>query len=430
MKHSGILFLAAAVLLFQACGKDDYKIFPPDELGAAEESYTVEASAGSLSVPVLSNAQGSVSVSESWISASQTGFDADFTLDLNYQANSGFPRRADILLETATRRDTVTVFQKGAKEELFHLVTSSLIVYNGSGTTSVPVEINVPLEEVSTEVRYMSGDGWVQNCSVNSSTLSFSTSDNGDAQNMRRALVVLTYTDGWGELREEKLTIIQPRSDNTVGTMFSAEALREVATVSGYELPDDAFFEGYIVGTTEELNAGALEVADLTQGTGVIDYNLDNVTNYIESPDGRYGFRILTNTPDDNAFKRDTKVGLLLGGAIIRRSSTEPVCYEISGVSSLMIMTASDEQPPLKERSIDELSDDDIFTSVVLKDCEIPMRKGPFTPINEGYSTLCGYNKVAKYPQLIRDKQGGSMYMYINIKCPWRRDGTPMPGGS
>lgn len=430
MKTQMIISIGILLLTLVACDKNQFVVYPPDELGAVEKTYEVEASSGSLSVPVLANAQGSVLVSENWLSPSVTAFDADFTLGLSYTANSGFPRHAEVFLETATRRDTVTVYQRGAKDELFHLKTSSLIVYNGSGQTSVPVDINVPLDKVTTDVRYMSGEGWLQNCKLSGSSLSFTTSDNTDQNNMRRALVVLSYTDGWGELREERLTVIQARADNTVGTMFTAGQLRQVATVDGYILPDDAFFEGYIVGTTEDSNAGALEVADYMQGTGVIDYNVDKTTNYIESLDGRYGFRLRTDTETDNAFVRDTKVGLLLSGAVIRRSDTDPVCYEISGVNSVMIMTAADEQPPVKERSIDQLTDDDIFTSVVIKDCEIPMRKGPFTPINEGYGNTCGYNFVAKHAQLIRDKKGGSMYMFINMKCPWRRDGNPMPSGA
>ena len=428
MKRIVLTFIPLLALL--ACEPEPFKIYPPDELGAVEKTFEVEASAGSVTVPVYANAHGSVTASESWISLDKFEFDADFDLGVSYSANSGIPRRSSVFLETATRRDTVTIFQKGAIEELFHLKTTSLIVYNGTGSTSVPLDINVPLEQVNTDVRYMNGEGWLSNCKLDNTSLSFTTADNTDPVNMRRALVVLSYTDGWGELREERVTVIQPRMDNSVGTVFTAEQMRALATIDGYELPDDAFFEGYIVGTTEDSNAGALQVEDYEQGTGVIEYNLDQTTNYIESTDGRFGFRILTDNPDDNDFRRDTKVGLLLGGARISRSATEPYCYTISGVSSMMIMTAADEQPPLKECSIADLTDDDIFTSVILKDCEIPMRKGPFTPINEGYGNACGYNFVAKHAQLIRDRKGGSMYMFINMKCPWRRDGKPMPSGS
>lgn len=425
-----ILLTLFPLLALLACEYEPFTIYPPDELGAVEKVFEVEASAGSVTVPVYANSHGSVVSAESWLTLSQTEFDADFDLKVDYAANPGIPRRSDIYLETATRRDTVTVFQKGAIDEIFHLRTTSVLVNNGSGASSLPLDINVPLDKVKTDVRYMNGEGWLTDCQVSNSALSFKTADNPDPVNMRRALVALSYTDGWGELREERVTVIQPRADNFIGTVFTAERLREVATIDGYELPDDAFFEGYIVGTTEESNAGPLQVEDYVQGTGIIEYALDETTNYIESVDGRYGFRIITDSASDNEFRRDTRVGLLIGGARVSRSANEPYCYTITGVSSFMTMTASDEQPPVKECSISDLTDDDIFTSVVIKDCEIPMRKGPFTPINEGYGTACGYNFVAKHAQLIRDIKGGSMYMFINMKCPWRRDGNPMPSGS
>ena len=417
-------------MVLLACEYEPYTIYAPDELGAVDKTYEVEASAGSVTVPVYANSHGSVVAAESWLTLSTTEFDADFDLKVDYTANAGIPRRSDIFFETATRRDTVTIFQQGSIDEIFHLRTTSVLVNNGSGATTLPLDINVPLDQVKTDVRYMNGEGWVTDCKIDNSSLSFKTADNPDPVNMRRALVALSYTDGWGEFREERVTVIQPRSDNFIGTVFTAEKLREVATVDGYELPDDAFFEGYIVGTTEENNAGALQVEDYVQGTGIIDYELDETTNYLESPDGRYGFRIIAETPAENEFRRNTRVGLLLSGARVTVSSREPYCYTISGVSSYMTMTASDEQPPIKERSIEELTDEDIFTAVVLKDCEIPMRKGPFTPINEGYGNACGYNFVAKHAQLIRDINGGSMYMFINMKCPWRRNGDPMPSGS
>ena len=133
-----------------------------------------------------------------------------------------------------------------------------------------------------------------------------------------------------------------------------------------------------------------------------------------------------------NAFKRYSRVCLQLGGAVIKKSADEPVQYTIEGVSSESILTSSDGYltMPWKEKSISELTDDDINTLVKIKDCEIAMRKGPFTPVNEGYTTLHGYNRLAKYPILIRDIMGGSMYMFTNMTCPYRRNGETLPYGS
>jgi len=424
-------YLFVLAILAASCSKGELVIHESEELGAVNREVTVEAVSGNFDMEIYSNTDGNLTFSDDWLSSQAPSFSGDMTVSIDYTANSGFPRHGFVFLKTDGRRDTVTVYQKGSQEEIFHLNTSALIVYNGkSGVNKVPTEINVPLENIKVEVRYMNGSDWVKEYNLTSDGLNFTLEDNTDMLNMRRAIIALMYTDGWGEVQEQKVTIVQARADNSVGTEFTAEELRSVATVSGYELPEDAFFEGYIVGTTEDSNAGALEVADYRNGTGVVEYELDDCTNYIESLDGKYGFRMISKTAAENAFIRDTKVGLMLGGAVVKLVSSDPACYEINGVSSFNLLTASDEEPPKKEMSIEDITDDDIFTSITLKDCEIPMRKGPFTPINEGYGNLCGYNFFAKYPVLVRDREGGSTYMFVNVNCPWRRNGEAMPNGS
>ena len=171
---------------------------------------------------------------------------------------------------------------------------------------------------------------------------------------------------------------------------------------------------------------------DYKQGTGVIDYTLTERTSYLESLDGKYGFRLIATDSGENEFTRYSRVLLGIGGAVIKKSADEPVQYTIEGVMSKNILTSSDGTltMPWKEKSITQLTDDDINTLVKIKDCEIAMRKGPFTPVNEGYTSLCGYNRLAKYPILIRDIKGGSMYMFTNMTCPYRRNGETLPYGS
>ena len=173
-------------------------------------------------------------------------------------------------------------------------------------------------------------------------------------------------------------------------------------------------------------------MADFKQGTGVIDYSVSERTAYLESTDGQYGFRLIATDATENAFTRYSLITLQIGGAVVRKSIGEPVHYTIEGVESSNILTSADGTltMPRKEKHINELTDNDLNTLVKIKDCEIAMRKGPFTPVNEGYTSLCGYNRLAKYPILIRDIDGGSMYMYTNMTCPYRRDGERLPYGS
>ncbi|MBR3074434.1 MAG: hypothetical protein IKH11_01585 [Bacteroidales bacterium] len=438
MKQTKIFAISAcALLLCLSCEKNGFDVFAPDELGMPEHEYYVDEKGGDIDIPFLANKQGEVSFidqeDKSWVQLGLTSFSADGDIPVHIQQNSGFQRRAEILLSTETRKDTVFVFQRGAVEEKFYVSAGSMLVYNGTGeVNTVVTDINVPLDRVTTEVRYSGEEEWIKDCKLTNNSLTFKTTDNTDKNYTRRALIVLSYKDGWEAERTATVIVIQARADNKVGTVFTFEELRKIATISGYTLPEDALVEGYIVSTTEGGNAGDAQVDDYKQGTGVIDYTLTDRTSYLVSPDGQYGIRLIATSAADNDFVRYSLVSLGLGGAVVKKSESAPLSYTIEGVQSGNILASSDGTltMPRKEKSIEELTDNDINTLVTIKDCEIAMRKGPFTPVNEGYTSLCGYNRLAKYPILIRDIKGGSMYMFTNMTCSYRRNGETLPYGS
>ncbi|MBO4340134.1 MAG: BACON domain-containing protein [Bacteroidales bacterium] len=431
------LFTIIALLLLQSCDKNYHPVFAPDELGMPKHRIEVDENGGDIEIEFLANKSGTVSLinqeDDAWIKLVKTTFESDGTIPVQVQKNSGFKRRSEIIFVTDTRKDTVSVFQKGAEEDKFYVSAGSMVVFNGGAeVNSVAADINVPLSSIETEIRYSGTEQWITDCKLGNTALTFKTTDNPDKDYMRRAAIFLTYVDGWKETQTLSVTVIQPRADNNIGTVFTPEGLREVATVSGYTLPEDALVDGYIVSTTEGGNAGDAIVADYKQGTGVIDYTLTERTSYLESLDGKYGFRLIANETADNDFQRYSRICLKIGGAVVKKSADEPVQYTIEGVKSSGILTSADGilTMPWKEKSITELTDDDINTLVKIKDCEIAMRKGPFTPVNEGYTLLHGYNRLAKYPILIRDIKGGSMYMFTNMTCPYRRNGETLPYGS
>ena len=438
MKKTKILAIASlALTAFISCDKDYHEVYGPDELGLPESEFYAEATGDEFDIMFLANKEGTFTLLDekdaSWVKLGAKTFDSDGNLTVNVHSNDGFKRRADILLSTETRKDTISIFQHGAIEEKFNVSAGSMIVYNGTDEVqTVPADINVLLSKVKTEVRFAGDEEWIQDCNLSSSKFTFRTIDNTDEDYTRRAMVVLSYKDGWEHMQKASIVVIQARADNNIGQVFSAEDLRRVATVDGYELPEDALVEGYIVSTTEGGNAGDAVVADIFQGTGVIDYTLTERTSYLMSTDGEYGFRLIADAAEKNEFKRYSRVCLNVAGAKVFRSEDEPVQYTIEGVTSENILTSADGEltMPKKVKSINELTDNDINTLVTIKDCEIAMRKGPFTPINEGYSSLCGYNRVAKFPILIRDIEGGSMYMYTNMTCTYRRNGQTLPYGS
>ena len=438
MKRTNIFTIASiALLAFVGCDKDYHEVFPPDELGMPEKEFYVSEAGEEIDIEFLANKQGTISLlnerDASWVNLGSTSFAKDGNLTVSVRANAGFKRRADILFTTETRIDTVSVFQHGEIEERFHISAGSMLVLNGKDElNTVDADINVPLSRITTEIRYSGEEEWIHDCHLTSSKFTFKTTDNPDEDYIRRANIALSFVDGWRENQTAIIAVLQARADNQIGKVYSAAQLRSVATKEGYELPEESLIEGYIVSTTEGGNAGDQVVADIFQGTGVIDYSLTDRTSYLVSTDGKYGFRLIATDAEKNEFTRYSRICLNVAGAKVYRSEGSPVQYTIEGISSENIITSADGylSLPKKEKSISELTDDDINTLVTIKDCEIAMRKGPFTPINEGYGTMCGYNRVAKYPILIRDIKGGSMYMYTNMTCTYRRNGETLPYGS
>jgi hypothetical protein len=90
---------------------------------------------------------------------------------------------------------------------------------------------------------------------------------------------------------------------------------------------------------------------------------------------------------------------------------------------------------PRKERYIHELTPSDIYTYVTLKDCEFVFKDGSFSNVYENYSQRSGINKFGNgmmdgWASLLCDKYGSKIYMYMNTKVPWRRDGSGVPQGA
>ena len=137
--------------------------------------------------------------------------------------------------------------------------------------------------------------------------------------------------------------------------------------------------------------------------------------------------------PEDNAFTRYDKVKILLKDAELV-FEPDPDRYMIKGIRSSMIVervTGNDASVlPVKQKYISELTDEDIYTFVTLRDCEFAVRKGSLTPVHEGYTLADAQGRLNMYPRLIRDNKGSLIHLLTNTTCPYRRNGTRLPYGS
>lgn len=424
------------VLAVISCSYDNMRLASPVELGAVPEVLLFPKAGGDLQIPFYTNQSGTIKLLDEapWASLDMSSFTKDGALLVSVSANSGNRRFTRILFSAndVQRQDTVLIRQEGITDTL-SLRSTSVIVYNGQGDTSIPLDMTVNPASVKASVRYLDAEGgsWVKNYQVREDALVIQTEDNQSPTEVRSAVLTLSWVNGWAQRMQRNVNLTQATSaasGNHVGVPASFAEIRALAGETATVLEENYCLEGYIVSDGASKN-----VAENPQRTSTsIDYTATDRSAVFESLDGEYGFLLETASTDENVFEPYSKVTLLLGGAQIRKVAS-PDHYVISDVRSAMVAASEQVGPegiPIKVLRISELQDSDIYTRVTLSDCEFPIRKGGLTPINEGYASSYKTDRVTKFASLLRDSEGSSIYLFTNTTCPYRRDGRKIGNGS
>ena len=432
-----LLVCAAVMFSFTACNDDAIDDTALIEFGISANTFTVSANAGHVDLQLLSNRNCRLDFIEDtpWAEISIRDVNGDAKFYIDYDDNPSFPRIAKVIVSAqgTALADTIVLRQRGMMTPEVKIASGSLVL-DGSrpGYGQEGMETNLDFDtDVIPEVVYTGGEGsgWIESVTRDADgNLSLKYAAN-QSDNPRSATLNLTFDNGWGEMQATTLFLTQKNRNDELGRNVSFEDIIGMARMSADVTIDDYYIiTGYVVSNRESRNAG-----DNIQSTPTsIDYTICDRTVYLESEDGRYGFNVLTATADDNVFDRYDRVQLLLKGAVLH-GENDPDRYELSGITTSMIVgrtagTAAD--IPVKEKYISELTDDDMYTYVTLKDCEFPVRQGSLTPIHDGYTLADNAHRMTKYPRLMRDIQGSSIYLCTNTTCPYRRDGRRLPYGS
>ena len=444
MKRNIFRAFSASVVFLTAlsCSLDETADVKLVELGTPLEDNVciVEAEGGEYELEIYSNGSYHIEMLDqsSWLTLSAIKGSGDGTLTLTSTGNDEFKRMTSFALcsDVDERRDTVYVKQKGKIEASLSMGNTSMVVPGAGGESKASLSTNIPFEYFKVNVDYNDPEnvGWLDPEKVSMSgdgpdrTLSIWTEPNPDDVSVRTASLNLSFVDGWGDKVALDMIVMQKNSNEGLGVLKSFAEIRSTYP-SGGEVTEDYILEGIVVSNTEGGNAGENEQISAS----AIDYTVSQRTVYVQSLDGKYGFSLLTETEEDNIFKQFNKVQVLLKGTEIYLFDNPAKYYQIKGVKKSMVASnvkAAESEIVVKQKHFNELTDDDIFTYVTLKDVEFPVRKGSICPINEGYSIAGKSDRIAKFPLLVRDINGDSFYMYTNTVCTYRNDGTRVPQGS
>lgn len=444
MKRNIFRAFSASVVFLTAlsCSLDETADVKLVELGTPLEDNVciVEAEGGEYELEIYSNGSYHIEMLDqsSWLTLSAMKGNGDGTLTLTSTGNDEFKRMTSFALcsDVDERRDTVYVKQKGKIEANLAMGNTSMVVPGAGGESKASLSTNIPFEYFKVNVDYNDPEnvGWLDPEKVSMAgdgqdrTLSIWTDPNPDDVSVRTASLNLSFVDGWGDKVALELIVMQKNSNEGLGVLKSFAEIRSTYP-NGGEVTEDYILEGIVVSNTEGGNAGENEQISAS----AIDYTVSQRTVYVQSLDGKYGFSLLTETEEDNIFKQFNKVQVLLKGTEIYLFDNPAKYYQIKGVKKSMVASnvkAAESEIVVKQKHFNELTDDDIFTYVTLKDVEFPVRKGSICPINEGYSIAGKSDRIAKFPLLVRDINGDSFYMYTNTVCTYRNDGTRVPQGS
>lgn len=201
---------------------------------------------------------------------------------------------------------------------------------------------------------------------------------------------------------------------------------------------------------TESLVIEGVVVSDCDSPNMDMNYNIthekinitDNMrTAYIQTPDGKFGFRLKFNAAEDNGLHRYGTVRLDLKGTTIYKEY-KPERYTIKNLTSENVLSfkkGDASKVVRKEKHIKDLTDEDVYTYVTLKDMEFIFKDGSYTNIWEPYCIKSELHNVPKpygvtsrmdgWATLLRDTDNQAIYMHVNTLCQWRRNGKPVPKG-
>lgn len=167
-----------------------------------------------------------------------------------------------------------------------------------------------------------------------------------------------------------------------------------------------------------------------------VNVRLSQKCAYIEDRDGKSAIQLMFLS--DKTAKKLNRAAIaelnLKGCTLIKENNS----YLVDGLKSENIISVAEEgSTPIPERKlyISELTPEDIFTYVTLKDCEFALKHGSYANMDETYIVKnkegrdLGKNHGDNWAKAITDSNGDKIYMHVNANMKGRRSSTGIPQG-
>lgn len=316
----------------------------------------------------------------------------------------------------------VAEITQGAEPGHLALNETEMAIEAFAGTKTAPWDcvLGTFMPELTSSVTYEgSQKDWISNVTTTTETLSFDVTDN-ETKEARTAVIKV-------ELASKGIAVELKVTQGVKTRQYSFEELRAVLPSAGEQAFEGDFFEGVIVADSGQKN---METNPMTSATSYDD-NESAITNYVQSLDGKYGMRLKFATAADNTLKKGDKVKISLAGATLVREDN-PVRYTLRGVSANNVTVEENVQLAARQKTIAELTDEDVYTWTTLKDVEIAFSYGSYNNIRTswlGFDANVANRQNLDY-RILMDSSHSTINMLVNSDVEWYMTDNGVPQGS
>lgn len=316
----------------------------------------------------------------------------------------------------------VAEITQGAEPGHLALNETEMAIEAFAGTKTAPWDcvLGTFMPELASSVTYEgSQKDWISNVTTTTEALSFDVTDN-DTKEARTAVIKV-------ELASKGIAVELKVTQGVKTRQYSFEELRAVLPSAGEQAFEGDFFEGVIVADAGQKN---METNPMTSATSYDD-NESAITNYVQSLDGKYGMRLKFATAADNTLKKGDKVKISLAGATLVREDN-PVRYTLRGVSANTVTVEENVQLAARQKTIAELTDEDVYTWTTLKDVEIAFSYGSYNNIRTswlGFDANVANRQNLDY-RILMDSSHSTINMLVNSDVEWYMTDNGVPQGS
>ena len=311
----------------------------------------------------------------------------------------------------------VAEITQGAEPGHLALNETEMAIEAFAGTKTAPWDcvLGTFMPELTSSVTYEgSQKDWISNVTTTTEALSFDVTDN-DTKEARTAVIKV-------ELASKGIAVELKVTQGVKTRQYSFEELRAVLPSAGEQAFEGDFFEGVIVADAGQKN---METNPMTSATSYDD-NESAITNYVQSLDGKYGMRLKFATAADNTLKKGDKVKISLAGATLVREDN-PVRYTLRGVSANTVTVEENVQLAARQKTIAELTDEDVYTLVTLPDVEVPFCYGSWVNARKEWIDA---KRINFDNRILRDVNGNEIRMIVNTDAEWYLTDAGVPKGS